>query len=77
MVTTKRVTRAKANGNGHAGSEALGRMLEIVTAERDAALDALCFVFTHVRQLGGYMEPETQARMRAIEALLVGSGRKV
>lgn len=68
------------NGNGHTkpGGE-LTRMAEIVelrTAERDAALVFLDQLEAILKHDGGYRLPEDQAKIRGARAFLVSHGRR-
>ena len=51
--------------------------LDLVTAQRDAALDALCSILRDVHAIGGYMTPEQQQRLRGARALLCEAGRPI
>lgn len=55
----------------------LARKLELVEAQRDAALDMLRDVVTIVRRIGGHMDPKDQATMREARATLAEHGRSV
>lgn len=51
--------------------------LELVTAQRDAALDALHKLVKYTLHIGGYMEHEGQVELRVARAILAESGRTV
>lgn len=56
-------------------SETEQRLLEVRTAERDRALDLLEQVLRVVTEIGGYMDPADQDRVRAARALLADRRR--